>query len=327
LGVFLQRINKDTTIKGAEPARIKENEGDAFGEKTVGGRKMFNKMKPMISLGMVVLSMAVLLAGCGGTQADRNKAPAAAEMAGKVSVSGSTALLPLLKPAQEAFQEQYEEVTVNVAGGGSFTGMNQAAEGAVQIGASDVDLPADYKDRGLVDHKVVVEPFVFIVGKDNKVDNLTRQQAIAILTGKITNWQEVGGDDLPITLIHRAKSSGSRATISEVVLKGQSFTDNAIIQDSNGAVRSAISNTPGSVGYVDAPYADDSVKVLKFDGVEYSPQNIIEGKYPLYGYGHLYTKGEAQGPVKAFIDYVLSEEFQNTQVEKLGFIPIHKMKQ
>ena len=288
---------------------------------------MFNKMKPMISLGMVVLSMAVLLAGCGGTQADRNKAPAAAEMAGKVSVSGSTALLPLLKPAQEAFQEQYEEVTVNVAGGGSFTGMNQAAEGAVQIGASDVDLPADYKDRGLVDHKVVVEPFVFIVGKDNKVDNLTRQQAIAILTGKITNWQEVGGDDLPITLIHRAKSSGSRATISEVVLKGQSFTDNAIIQDSNGAVRSAISNTPGAVGYVDAPYADDSVKVLKFDGVEYSPQNIIEGKYPLYGYGHLYTKGEAQGPVKAFIDYVLSEEFQNTQVEKLGFIPIHKMKQ
>lgn len=288
---------------------------------------MFNRMKRMITLGMVVLSMTALLAGCSGTPADRNETDIAAEMTGKVAVSGSTALLPLLKPAQEAFQEQHEEVTVNVAGGGSFTGMNQVAEGAVQIGASDVSLSAEYKDKGLVDHKVAVEPFVFIVAKDNKVDNLTRQQAIAILTGKITNWQEVGGDDLPITLIHRAKSSGSRATISEVVLKGQSFTDNAIIQDSNGAVRAAISSTPGAIGYVDAPYADSSVKILRFDGVEYSPQNIIAGKYPLYGYGHLYTKGEAQGPVKAFIDYVLSEGFQNTQVEKLGFIPIDKMKQ
>ena len=74
------------------------------------------------------------------------------------------------------------------------------------------------------------------------------------------------------------------------------------------------------------PYADDSVKVLKFDGVEYSPQNIIDGKYPIYGYGHMYTKGEPTGAVKAFIDYILSDEFQNTQVEKLGFIPVSKMK-
>ena len=205
--------------------------------------------------------------------------------------------------------------------------MNQAAEGAVQIGTSDVDLPAAYKDKGLVDHKVVVEPFVFITDKENKVDNLTRQQAIGILTGQITNWKEVGGEDRAITLIHRAKSSGSRAAISEVVLAGQSFTDNAIIQDSNGAVRTAVSNTPGAVGYVDAPYADDSVKVLQFDGVEYSPQNILEGRYPIYGYGHMYTKGEPEGPVKAFIDYILSDDFQNTQVEKLGFIPINKLKE
>ena len=170
----------------------------------------------------------------------------------------------------------------------------------------------------LVDHKVVVEPFVFIVDKANKVDNLTKDQVVGILTGKIQNWKDVGGDDQKITLIHRAKSSGSRATISDVVLKGAVFTDDAVIQDSNGAVRAAIASTPGSIGYVDAPYADDSV--------EYSAQNIIDGKYPIYGYGHMYTKGEPTGAVKAFIDYILSEEFQNSQVEKLGFIPVSKMK-
>ena len=287
---------------------------------------MFKHMKKILMVGTLAVSTAVLLAGCGGAPSAAGGSGAETEIAGKISASGSTALLPLLKPAQEEFQNKNAKVTVNVAGGGSFTGMNQVAEGSVDIGDSDVNLPDEYKDKGLVDHKVVVEPFVFIVDKANKVDNLTKQQVIDILTGKVTNWSQVGGADQKITLIHRAKSSGSRATISEVVLKGAAFTDDAVIQDSNGAVRSAISTTPGAIGYVDAPYADDSVKVLKFDGVEFSAQNIIDGKYPIYGYGHMYTKGEATGATKAFLDYIMSDEFQNSQVEKLGFIPISKMK-
>ena len=287
---------------------------------------MFNKKKIILAMGTLLVSASMLLAGCGGGGSQQAASSGGEKISGKISASGSTALLPLLKPAQEAFQDKYKDVTVNVAGGGSFTGMNQVAEGSVDIGDSDVNLPDEYKNKGLVDHKVVVEPFVFIVDKANKVDNLTKDQVIGILTGKITNWKEVGGDDQKITLIHRAKSSGSRATISEVVLKGANFTDDAVIQDSNGAVRAAIASTPGAIGYVDAPYADDSVKVLKFDGVEYSAQNIIDGKYPIYGYGHMYTKGEPTGAVKAFIDYILSDEFQNSQVEKLGFIPVSKMK-
>lgn len=287
---------------------------------------MFNKKKIILAMGTLLVSASMLLAGCGGGGSQQAASSEGEKISGKISASGSTALLPLLKPAQEAFQDKYKDVTVNVAGGGSFTGMNQVAEGSVDIGDSDVNLPDEYKDKGLVDHKVVVEPFVFIVDKANKVDNLTKDQVIGILTGKITNWKEVGGDDQKITLIHRAKSSGSRATISDVVLKGANFTDDAVIQDSNGAVRAAIASTPGAIGYVDAPYADDSVKVLKFDGVEYSAQNIIDGKYPIYGYGHMYTKGEPTGAVKAFIDYILSDEFQNSQVEKLGFIPVSKMK-
>ena len=287
---------------------------------------MFNKKKIVLAMGTLLVSASMLLAGCGGGGSQQAASSGGEKISGKISASGSTALLPLLKPAQEAFQDKYKDVTVNVAGGGSFTGMNQVAEGSVDIGDSDVNLPDEYKDKGLVDHKVVVEPFVFIVDKANKVDNLTKDQVIGILTGKITNWKEVGGDDQKITLIHRAKSSGSRATISDVVLKGENFTDDAVIQDSNGAVRAAIASTPGAIGYVDAPYADDSVKVLKFDGVEYSAQNIIDGKYPIYGYGHMYPKGEPTGAVKAFIDYILSDEFQNSQVEKLGFVPVSKMK-
>lgn len=285
------------------------------------------KKKLLAVLGTMVVS-TMLFAGCGSSDnqaASSGGDKAASTLEGKVSASGSTALLPMLKPAQEAFEQKNEKVTVNIAGGGSFTGMNQVAEGAVDIGNSDVDLPDEYKDKGLVDHKVAVAPFVLITSPENKVANLSIQQAADIFTGKITNWKEVGGDDQAITIIHRAKSSGSRAIITATILKGQEFTDNASIQDSNGAVLKGVATTPGSIGYVDAAYADKTVKTFSLDGVPFSTQAVIDGKYPVFGYEHMYTKGEPKDAVKAFIDYVMSDEFQNSQVEKLGFIPVSKM--
>ncbi|MDD2999626.1 MAG: phosphate ABC transporter substrate-binding protein, partial [Candidatus Riflebacteria bacterium] len=235
-------------------------------------------------------------------------------------------LLPLLKVGQEEFYKKHDKVTINLSGGGSFTGQKQAADGSVDIGNSDVPLAADLKDKGMVETKLVGIPFVFITNKDVTVDNLSAQQYIDIMTGKVKNWKEVGGKDQQITLIHRSKSSGSRATIAQVVLKGANFTDNAVIQDSNGAVRSAIATTPGAIGYVDAAYVDDTVKSLSYDGVKYSIAAVIDGKYPVYTFGRMFTKGEPKGAVKAFIDYVTSAEFQNANAEKKGFVPVTKMK-
>lgn len=283
--------------------------------------KIFRKSKAIIAAVALMVGVG-LLTGCGSSKQQAG----AAEVQGTVTAAGSTALLPLLKPAQEEFQKKNPKVSINIAGGGSFTGMNQVASGAVNIGNSDVALTPEYKDKGLVDFQVAVAPFVFIVNHDVAVDNLTQQQYIDILTGKISNWKEVGGKDQKITIIHRSKSSGSRATIAEVVLKGAAFTDAAVIQDSNGAVRAAIASTPGAIGYVDAAYVDNTVKALAYNGIKYSPDTVISGQYPVYAYEHMYTKGQPTGAVKAFIDYVLSPEFQNNYVEKNGFLPITKIK-
>jgi phosphate transport system substrate-binding protein len=274
---------------------------------------------------ILVLSLSLgLLAGCGQSKTEQPK-QAGAEIQGTVTASGSTALLPLLKPAQEEFQKLHAKVTVNIAGGGSFTGQNQVAAGSVNIGNSDVGLQDSLKSAGLVEHKLVGIPFVFIVNPGVTVDSLTPEQYVAIFSGKITNWKDVGGKDQAITIIHRAKSSGSRATIQEVVMKSASFTDNAVIQDSNGAVRAAIASTPGAIGYVDAAYVDQSVKGLAYNGVKFSLENVTGGKYPVYTFGRMYTKGQPTGAVKAFIDYATSKEFQEKYAEKQGFIPVTKM--
>lgn len=275
-----------------------------------------------LAIVMVLILAIGLIAGCGQSKSDQSKQ---AEIQGTVTASGSTALLPLLKPAQEEFQKKYAKVTVNISGGGSFTGQNQVAAGSVNIGNSDVGLQDNLKNSGLVEHKLVGIPFVFIVNPGVSVDNLTEQQYVDIFSGKITNWKEVGGKDQAIAIIHRAKSSGSRATIQEVVMKNVNFTDNAVIQDSNGAVRAAIASTPGAIGYVDAAYADQSVKALAYNGVKYSIENVTNGKYPVFTFGRMYTKGEASGAVKAFIDYATSKEFQESYVESQGFIPLTKM--
>ena len=274
---------------------------------------------------ILVLSLSLgLLAGCGQSKSEQPK-QAATEIQGTVSASGSTALLPLLKPAQEEFQKLHAKVTVNIAGGGSFTGQNQVAAGSVNIGNSDVGLQDSLKSAGLVEHKLVGIPFVFIVNPSVTVDSLTPEQYVAIFSGKITNWKDVGGKDQGITIIHRAKSSGSRATIQEVVMKSASFTDNAVIQDSNGAVRAAIASTPGAIGYVDAAYVDQSVKGLAYNGVKFSLENVTGGKYPVYTFGRMYTKGQPTGAVKAFIDYATSKDFQEKYAEKQGFVPVTKM--
>ncbi|MGZ4164225.1 MAG: phosphate ABC transporter substrate-binding protein [Tumebacillaceae bacterium] len=291
--------------------------------------------KKMMTLGVLVTMTAGLMVGCGSsnnasqsTTKGGNSTPSVQqELTGKVTASGSTALLPLVKQAASEFQDKNPKVTVDVTGGGSGTGQKQVAEGSVDIGNSDVAADAQYKDKNLVDHQVVVAPFILITNKDTGVTALTKDQAGKIFTGDIKNWKDVGGKDEKITIIGRAESSGSRKYIKSAVLpEGKDFVKDALVQDSSGSLRQAVSQTAGSIGYVDAPYANDTITVLDYDGVKYSAENVENGTYKLFAYEHMFTKGEATGAVKAFIDYIMSDDFQANSVEKAGFIPMSKMK-
>jgi phosphate transport system substrate-binding protein len=288
--------------------------------------------KKAVALGLIATMAAGLMVGCGQKaeeETNQGDAPKqeGKELSGKITASGSSALLPLVKHAAAQFQEKHKGVTIDVAAGGSGTGLKQVAEGAVDIGNSDVEAGDEYKDKGLVDHQVAIAPFVLVTNKDVTVDNLATEQAAKILTGEITNWKEVGGKDQKITIIGRAESSGSRKFIKKALLpEGKDFAKDAVVQDSTGALKTAVEQTPGAIGYMDAPYADDKVKILKLDGVEYSPENIFAGKWKLYSIEHMYTKGEPNEVTKAFLDYIMSDEFQNKEVEALKFIPINKLK-
>lgn len=251
------------------------------------------------------------------------------DISGSITVVGSTALQPLAEQAATLFKQKYPNANVNVQGGGSGTGLTQVAQGAANIGDSDIfaEEKSGIDAKALVDHKVAVVGFAVVVNKDVTVDSLTQQQLVDIFTGKITNWKDVGGQDEKITVVNRPTSSGTRATFKKVVLKGQDEVQGlALTEDSSGTVRQTVANTKGAISYLALSYIDDSVKALKYDGVEPTAANITSGKYPIWSYEHMYTKGEPTGVTKAFLDFMMSDEVQNGPAKKLGFININEMK-
>lgn len=250
-------------------------------------------------------------------------------ISGTVVAVGSTALQPLAEEAAKLFMQKYPNVTVTVQGGGSGTGLTQVSQGGADIGNSDIyaEEKSGIDAKALVDHKVAVVGFGVVVNKDVTVDSLNQQQLIDIFTGKITNWKDVGGQDEKIVIINRPASSGTRATFKKVVLKGQEEAQGiALTEDSSGAVKKAVEDTKGAISYLGFAYLDNTVKTLKYDGVEATAQNIIDGKYPIWSYEHMYTKGEPTGAVKAFLDFMMSDEVQKGPLVKLGFIPTTEMK-
>lgn len=251
------------------------------------------------------------------------------DVSGSITASGSTAMQPLVTAASEQFMEEYPDASVQVQGGGSGTGLSQIADDQVDIGNSDIFAEAeeDIDASSLEDHKVAVVGMTAAVNEEAGVEDLTQDELIDVFTGEVTNWEEVGGNDQEITLVNRPGSSGTRATFNEFALDGESPAD-GITENSSNNVAQIVSDTEGAVGYNAFSYFEEgpeNVVAMSIDGVEPTDENVQSGDFPVWAYQHSYTNGEPEGLTEDFLDYMLSEEVQESVVTELGYIPVTGM--
>ena len=222
------------------------------------------------------------------------------------------------------------EISLSTNGRGVQAGSNG---GTVNIGNSDVEAAEKLdaaKAAELVDHKVCVVTMAPIVNNDvtaGLVKNITKSHLTYILTVKITNCKEVGGADEAIVLITRPESSGTRATFKKYALDGASEASNKSMEtDDSGVLLQNVKTTKGAIGYVALSYlvSNPGVDTVSIDGVEPTLENTYAGKYPVWTYEHMYTKGNADEVSQKFLDYITSDEY-GKKMESLGYGVSSKM--
>lgn len=288
-------------------------------------------MKKFLAAVASVAMLGVLFTACGnsgGTSSSSSSGSSA--VSGTVTAAGSSALKPLVDAAKKEFQQNNPNVSLTVSAGGSGVGLQQVASGTVNIGDSDVaaetKLSAD-QAKTLVDHQVCTIGVAVITSSDVKVKNLTTDQLVGIFTGKITNWNQVGGANEKITLVTRPSNSGTRALFKQYALNNQDESTSSLNTDDSGVLLQDVQGNQGAIGYVALSYlvTSPNVSTVSIDGVDPTLNNIYSGKYKVWGTEHMYTKGKATGATAAFLNYMQSSDFAKS-METLGYGVSSKMK-
>lgn len=275
-------------------------------------------MKKIIAI-IVSLMVAVgLFAGCESSS-NSSSSGSNSSASGKVNISGSTSMEKLVKALGEAYNQKNSNVMVDIQLGGSSTGIKNATNGLSDIGMVSRDLKSS--ETGLDSHKIAIDGISVVVNSKNKVTDLTKEQILKIYTGEITNWKDVGGDNMGIVVVGREAGSGTRDGFESVIGIKENGKYNQELTET-GAVKTTVSSTAGAIGYISSAYVDNTVSALKVNGIEATEQNIKNGTYPVARPFLMVTKtGEVKPQTKAFLEFILSDEGQSV-VTKLKLTPI-----
>lgn len=281
-------------------------------------------MKKCISSIIMLALMLVVMTGCGKTD---GKAGGAAEGgkkdSGTVSTDGSTSMEKVIGALGESFENKNVGVTFTYNPTGSGSGITAVAEGRCDIGLSSRHLKEEEKAQGLTETILALDGIAVIVNTDNPVNELELETIAKIYMGEITNWKDVGGNDLEIVLIGREAGSGTRDGFESITDTKDSCKYRQELT-STGDVITTVAGNPGAIGYASLASVKETVKTLSVGGVVPTEETVKDGSYVVQRPFVLVTKSDTElsETAQKFFDYVTSSE-ANEIISSAGAVPVN----
>ncbi|MBN1314196.1 MAG: phosphate ABC transporter substrate-binding protein [Anaerolineales bacterium] len=306
-------------------------------------------MRRILLISLIVLGIA--LVSCGGNEAPAEItepatiAPIAIEsneseeaeqaqqveeptsgLSGQIQLAGSTTVQPIAEQLAAAFMGMNPNVSIDVQGGGSSVGVTSAGEGTVDIGNASREIKesefSEFPDLQVL--TIAYDGIAIVTNPGANLPSLSIEQVRSIFAGEIKNFSKVGGPDADIIVISREEGSGTRAAFEELVMEYKDDTgekqvmpiyQRALLQQSNGQVRTMIATTPNSIGFLSFGFLDDSINAVPINSVEPTVDNVKSGSYSIYRPLNMLTNGTPNELSQAFLDYILSDAGQEIVAE------------
>jgi len=263
-----------------------------------------------VRLWLIIVGAATLVLGCG--QGERQ--------GHTMTIAGSTSVQPFAEKLAEVYMQHHPGLLINVQGGGSSAGIMAVQQRAADIGASSREL--NKAEKSLHETVIAWDGIAVIVNPACKLDDLSLEKLQQIFDGTIENWAALGLKPHGLHVITREEGSGTRTAFEDLVMKKTEITQQALVQDSNGAVREIVANDPNAIGYISCGLVNNQVKALAIDGVSPTGPDIKKNAYKLTRRFLFVTLNKPEGQVKDFDDFVLSQKGQML-LEKEGLIGVH----
>ena len=286
---------------------------------------------------LILVLLVSLLYGCNPETSSNTES--AQETSLYIENKGSDTMVNLALAWAEAYQEIKPEVRLSVTGGGSGTGLASLINGTVDIANASREIKAEEitmaEEEGFTPVEFVVarDAIAVIVNPENPVNELTLEQLSKIYLGEITNWKDVGGNDQPIVCLSRETNSGTHVYFLETVIRlGEKdntdiFSAETLLLPSSEGIISEVRDNPNAIGYDGLGYVTSEVKLIAVSDVgqsEYvlpSVETVSSGTYPIARSLQMYTRGEPEGEILEYLNWLLSDEAQEI-VAELGFVPV-----
>ena len=296
----------------------------------------FRRHRCQRALCLAAVLLIVALVGCNASRGDSGTG--SEETVQAIENKGSDTLVNLALAWAEAYIELEPEIRISVTGGGSGTGIAAMINGTVDIANASRAMKQkeidSAKGNGIdpVEFVVARDAIAVVVNPENPVDTLTLEQISDMYTLKITNWQEVGGEDRPIVLLSRESNSGTYVYFLENVIRlGDKesellFAPDTLLMPSSEGISAEVRQNPNAMGYDGLGYVTHDQKVIAVARDDAGPfvlpsvDTVNDGSYPISRPLYMYTAGEPTGAIKVYLDWILGDG--QIIVPELGFVPL-----